>query len=55
MSEELKNNNININAKCEDMILSAKSIVEHHLFVSDGRCEPPSYICLAYDNVNIKM
>lgn len=52
MNEEIKSKNFDINAKYEDMILNAKSIVEHHLFVSDGSCEAPVYINLAYDVKN---
>lgn len=48
MNEEI-NNNFDINAKYEEMLENAKGIVEHHLFVTDVTCEPPSYISLAYD------
>ena len=52
MNEEIKSKNFDINAKYEDMILKAKGLVEHHLFVSDGSCEAPVYIALAYDVKN---
>ena len=52
MEEERLNPYFDINAKYEDMVLRAKSIVEHHLLVSDGDGEAPDYICLAYDVKN---
>lgn len=50
--DEEKNSNFDINAKYEDMINTSHRIIEHHEFVSDGSCEPPLYICLAYDIKN---
>ena len=50
--DEEKNYNFDINAKYEDMINTSHRIIEHHEFVSDGSCEPPLYICLAYDIKN---
>ena len=52
MGVEKLNPNFDINAKYEDIINVSKRIIEHHEFVSDGSCEPPSYICLAYDIKN---
>lgn len=52
MSEEKNNSNFDINTKYEDMINISQRIIEHHEFVSDGSCEPPNYICLAYDVKN---
>ena len=50
--KEKINPNFDINAKYEDMINTAIQIIEHHEFVSNGSCEPPNYICLAYDVKN---
>ena len=52
MDVEKLNPNFDINAKYEDIMNVSKRIVEHHEFVSDGSCDPPSYICLAYDIKN---
>lgn len=52
MNKEKHNPNFDINAKYEDIINNSKKIAELHEFVSDGSCEPPSYICLAYDVKN---
>lgn len=52
MSREILNSNFNVDAKYEDMLNASKRIVEYHEFVSNGSCEPPSYICLAYDVKN---
>ena len=50
--DEEKNSNFDINTKYEDMINTSQRIIEHREFVSDGSCEPPNYICLAYDVKN---
>ena len=50
--EEIKNKNFDINAKYEDMILNAESIVKHYLSTNDGSSEGPNYISLAYDVKN---
>ena len=52
MNKEKHNPNFDINTKYEDIINNSKKIAELHEFVSDGSCEPPSYICLAYDVKN---
>ena len=52
MDREINNPNFNINAKYKDMMNVSKRIVEHHEFVSDNSCEPPIFVCLAYDVKN---
>ena len=52
MNKEKHKPNFDINTKDEDIINNSKKIAELHEFVSDGSCEPPSYICLAYDVKN---
>ena len=52
MDREKTNPSFDINAKYEEMINVSKRIVEHHEFVSDGSCEPPMFVCLAYDVKN---
>lgn len=52
MDRRIFNPNFDINAKCNDMMNVSKRIIEHHEFVSDGSCEPPMFVCLAYDVKN---
>ena len=52
MDREKVNPNFDINAKYEEMINVSKRIVEHHEFVTDGTCEPPMFVSLAYDVKN---
>lgn len=49
MDREKTNPSFDINAKYEEMINVSKRIVEHHEFVTDGTCEPPIFVSLAYD------
>ena len=52
MDKERNNDTLDINAKYKDMMYVSKRIVEHHEFVTDGSCEPPIFVCLAYDVKN---
>lgn len=52
MDREKTNPSFDINAKYEEMINVSKRIVEHHEFVTDGTCEPPIFVSLAYDVKN---
>ena len=52
MEIEEVNPSFDINAKYEEMINVSKRIVEHHEFVTDGTCEPPIFVSLAYDVEN---
>lgn len=52
MDREKVNLNFDINSKYENMINVSKRIVKHHKFVTNGTCEPPIFICLAYDVKN---
>lgn len=52
MDREKVNPNFDINSKYENMINVSKRIVEHHEFVTDGTCEPPMFVNLAYDVKN---
>ena len=52
MNRRIFNPNFDINAKYREMINVSKRIVEHHEFISDGSCEPPMFVCLAYDVKN---
>ena len=52
MDREKVNPNFDINSKYEEMINVSKKIVEHHEFVTDGTCEPPIFVSLAYDVEN---
>jgi len=52
VDNEVFNTEIDITAKCEDMIQGAKRIIDDYLkVVTDGR-EPPIEVCLAYDVKN---
>lgn len=50
--KEFKSFNFDLDTKYKDMLNTSQEIIEYHEFVSDGTCEPPNYICLAYDVKN---